>query len=793
MRVRRGVVLVLVAAVLVSLVPGSAYADVSVTRAELSGTRLRIEGNGAVANATITVDGTAMGLADAGGNFRIERDPFSSASCQVTVGDGSTSTIATLSGCTPTAPGKPTFAGFSDQVLVGDTRQYQAEASTPTGQLAFVFDWGDGTANTRDPATGFHTGARGHTLLSTVVDHTWPTAGTFTVTVAAVDETGRSTRSDPLTVTVHPPPNQNDCGSGADAGNGAADATTIILPVTCTGTLDGEFDRVDVYQFTVDRSFTLLSASRSPRTFDFDPPFALIDPDGAERQITFATEPLCSTTPCSGNFTDRFLNYTLDKAGTWKLQIGTLNRAHVGDYTLHAHHGGGGDDCADDRAPSAVPPPFDAPNRNGFSGDGLGASTQPMQLGPSEVNCRAALPPGDFDTADFYRLPINNGEAVAVAVLPDHDTQHCTTTSEVVRRTQIHLTTGGPFGGPFASNLSQFCLDYFDGAADDGNVDLRVLGWDGGEPPPPELSFGYRLQVATFSRHEGDCFTGADVGDSFANAHLVPLSSSSDHLPVQCIGDTPAGDEDWYRFSVTAGQGIRLLGRANVINPFRVFDPDGVDRSAELNASGGFLVADKSGNWRARVLPGAVPYGVAVVLSEPRVMTSFSIEPTTVVGGGTAQGSVSVAPTGNCHEIVLFSDNVAVADVPDAVTVCSGGTGSFTVSTTTVGTPRTVTITGSYANESRSVTMTVKPAPDTVAVDKAQYDSGKQQLLVEATSSNAGATLTVHVAATGELIGTLTGDVSGRYKGQFSWPVNPQSITVKSDLGGSVTKAVTAN
>jgi hypothetical protein len=731
-----------------------------------------------------------MGRADAGGNFRIERDPFSSASCEVTVSDGSTSTIATLSACTPTAPGKPTFGVFGEQALVGDTKPYQARAAAPTGQVAFVFDWGDGTASTREPATGFHTGARGDTLLSNVVNHTWQTAGTFEVTVTAVDETGSSTRSDPLTVTVHPPPNQDDCGSGADAGNSEVEATAIVLPVTCTGTLDGEFDRVDVFQFTVDRWFTLLSVSRSPWTFDFDPPFALIDPDGVERQGSFATSLLCATTPCDGNLTGRFLNYTLDKAGTWKLQIGTLATAHVGDYTLHAHDGGGGDDCADDRTASAVPPPFDAPNRNGFSGDGLGASTQPMQLGPSEVNCRAALPPADFDTADFYRLPINSGDAVAVAVLPDHDTQQCTATSEVVRRTQIHLTTGGPFGP--GSNLSQFCLDYFDWAADDGSVELRVLGWDGGEPPPPELSFGYRLQVATFARHEGDCFTGADVGDGFATAHLVPLSSSSDHVPAQCIGDTPVGDEDWYRFSVTAGQGIRLIGRANVINPFRLFDPDGVDRSAELNTSSGFLVADKSGDWRARVLPGVVPYGVAVVLSEPRVMTAFSIEPTTIVGGGTAQGSVSVAPTGNCHEIVLFSDNAAVADVPDAVTVCSGGTGSFTISTTPVSTSRTVTITASYANESRSVTMTVKPAPDTVAVGKAQYDSGKKQLLVEATSSNGAATLTVHVAATGELIGTLTGDGSGRYKGQFSWPVNPQSITVKSDLGGSATKPVTA-
>ena len=31
----------------------------------------------------------------------------------------------------------------------------------------------------------------------------------------------------------------------------------------------------------------------------------------------------------------------------------------------------------------------------------------------------------------------------------------------------------------------------------------------------------------------------------------------------------------------------------------------------------------------------------------------------------------------------------------------------------------------------------------------------------------------------------------GKYTGQFSWPTNPQTITVKSSLGGSSSKAVT--
>jgi hypothetical protein len=43
------------------------------------------------------------------------------------------------------------------------------------------------------------------------------------------------------------------------------------------------------------------------------------------------------------------------------------------------------------------------------------------------------------------------------------------------------------------------------------------------------------------------------------------------------------------------------------------------------------------------------------------------------------------------------------------------------------------------------------------------------------------------VTATGALIGTLSGG-----RGEFSWPTTPQSITVRSSLGGAATRTVTA-
>ena len=80
---------------------------------------------------------------------------------------------------------------------------------------------------------------------------------------------------------------------------------------------------------------------------------------------------------------------------------------------------------------------------------------------------------------------------------------------------------------------------------------------------------------------------------------------------------------------------------------------------------------------------------------------------------------------------------------------------------------------------------------DTVAIQVAEYASGNRQLRVEATSSSSSATLQVFVTSTNALIGTLQNDGGGRSRGDFSWPSNPQNITVRSSLGGSATRTVT--
>ena len=89
------------------------------------------------------------------------------------------------------------------------------------------------------------------------------------------------------------------------------------------------------------------------------------------------------------------------------------------------------------------------------------------------------------------------------------------------------------------------------------------------------------------------------------------------------------------------------------------------------------------------------------------------------------------------------------------------------------------------------VAFTPTTVSDTVSIQIAEYDSGNRRLRVEATSSNASATLQVYVTSTNTLIGTLQNEGGGRYRGEFSWSTNPQNITIRSSLGGTASRAVT--
>ena len=148
---RAGIVASLVVLVLVALA-SVAQAATTISRAELSGTQVRIEGSGAIPNARLVVNGGALtGTADSGGSFRIQNSNFTApADCRVTVSDGSTTATKTLSGCTVSQPPQPPPSSTSTSlsalslnptdVVGGDpaTGTVTLSAAAPSG--GFVID-----------------------------------------------------------------------------------------------------------------------------------------------------------------------------------------------------------------------------------------------------------------------------------------------------------------------------------------------------------------------------------------------------------------------------------------------------------------------------------------------------------------------------------------------------------------------------------------------------------------------------------------------------------------------------
>lgn len=195
---RRSALVVLVLSA--TLIAGPAFATAAVSRAELDGSQLRIEGT-ATASRDITVDGVVMTRSDSSGKFRVERSSYTPpADCTVDVNDGSPNpTNVRLSGCTVTQP-PPT----------GDT----TPPSAPTGLTATLtsnsatLSWT--ASNDNVGVAGYQVKRNGTTLAGTITGTSFTdpdlAAGTYTYTVVARDSGGNvSNPSNSASVTVSAP------------------------------------------------------------------------------------------------------------------------------------------------------------------------------------------------------------------------------------------------------------------------------------------------------------------------------------------------------------------------------------------------------------------------------------------------------------------------------------------------------------------------------------------------------------------------------------------------------------
>jgi hypothetical protein len=134
----------------------------------------------------------------------------------------------------------------------------------------------------------------------------------------------------------------------------------------------------------------------------------------------------------------------------------------------------------------------------------------------------------------------------------------------------------------------------------------------------------------------------------------------------------------------------------------------------------------------------------------PNPISSLSLSPTSVLGGSSSTGTVtlaSAAPTGGAV-VTLTSSNTSAATVPSSVTVLAGQTSkTFPVTTLPVGASTSVTITASYSTGTKTATLTVTPAVlTTVSVSPTSVAGGAAStgtVLLSGAAPAAGANVTL--------------------------------------------------
>ncbi len=203
-RSRLALILVALATVISIAVAGAAHAAVSVTRAEVSGDRLRIEGT-AAANRTITVDGVQMGTSDGSGRFRIERSGYTPpADCTVDVNDGSaTPATARLAGCTVTAASLSSISLNPATLPGGDTGSATVTltAAAPPGGAVVALASSNTAAATVPASVTVPAGATSATTSSVATS----AVSSTTTSVISATRNG-TTRTATLTITAPAPP-----------------------------------------------------------------------------------------------------------------------------------------------------------------------------------------------------------------------------------------------------------------------------------------------------------------------------------------------------------------------------------------------------------------------------------------------------------------------------------------------------------------------------------------------------------------------------------------------------------
>jgi hypothetical protein len=107
----------------------------------------------------------------------------------------------------------------------------------------------------------------------------------------------------------------------------------------------------------------------------------------------------------------------------------------------------------------------------------------------------------------------------------------------------------------------------------------------------------------------------------------------------------------------------------------------------------------------------AVLLVVPGVASAAGIISALSVSPSSVQGGASAQGTVTLIPDVTPTTVLLFSSDVSVATVPTSVIAPAGqGTVTFTIATNAAAPPTIVQITAAIQNVPRMANLSVNAA-----------------------------------------------------------------------------------
>jgi regulation of enolase protein 1 (concanavalin A-like superfamily) len=207
-----------------------------------------------------------------------------------------------------------------------------------------------------------------------------------------------------------------------------------------------------------------------------------------------------------------------------------------------------------------------------------------------------------------------------------------------------------------------------------------------------------------------------------------------------------------------------------------------------------------TGTYSGSGASGTLTVNPAVVVS----VSSVSLNPSSVTGGASSQGTVTMsaaAPTGGAV-VTLSSSNTTVASTQASVTVAAGSTSAtFTITTTAVTTATPVTITGSYSGSSASATLTVNPsvavAVSSVALNPSSVTGGSSSqgtVTLNAAAPTGGAVVTLSssntaVASTQSSVTVAAGSTTATFTVTTASVTTATPVTITGTYSGSSASA----